>query len=105
MARIHIISNAQASAITLANSTAIGPKAMRYSNGFMRNVTAQATSTSTILDARKTASSPVVFRYGPGTQQPFQRKTGVNYLTQPSHNCVVTLMAGKWAKEHWGRNE
>jgi len=37
-ARTHIISNQPASPIALAKSTAIGPKAMRYRNGFMRIV-------------------------------------------------------------------
>src|SRR5215510_6461109 len=36
--RTHIISNQPASPIALAKSTAIGPKAMRYRNGFMRIV-------------------------------------------------------------------
>jgi hypothetical protein len=36
MARTHTISNQQASPKTLAKSTAIGPKAMRNRNGFMR---------------------------------------------------------------------
>ena len=36
IAPTHIISNKQASPKTLAKSTAIGPKAMRNSNGFMR---------------------------------------------------------------------
>ena len=40
MARTHIVSNPQASPIILAKSTAIGPKAMRNRNGFIRNVTA-----------------------------------------------------------------
>jgi hypothetical protein len=38
IARKHVISNKQASPKTLAKSTAIGPKAMRNSNGFMRIV-------------------------------------------------------------------
>jgi hypothetical protein len=38
-ARTHIISKQQASPIALPNSTAIGPKAMRYRNGFTRIVT------------------------------------------------------------------
>ena len=89
MARTHIISNAQASAITLANSTAIGPKAMRYSNGFMRNVTASPKPPARPQYLKRgKLLAPVIFRYGPGTQQPFQHKTGVNYLTQPSHNHV-----------------
>ena len=37
-ARTHIISNQPASAIALAKSTAIGPKAMRYRKGFTRIV-------------------------------------------------------------------
>src|SRR5215469_13421898 len=41
-ARTHIISNQQASPITLAKSTAIGPKAMRYRNGLMRIVISAA---------------------------------------------------------------
>ena len=40
--RTHIISNQQASPITLAKSTAIGPKAMRYRNGLMRIVISAA---------------------------------------------------------------
>src|SRR6516162_1589677 len=36
MARTHMISNQHTSPIALAKSTAIGPKAMTYRNGFMR---------------------------------------------------------------------
>ena len=54
-ARTHIISNQPASPIALAKSTAIGPKAMRYRNGFMRiviSVRPQTSSTSPISAKR-----------------------------------------------------